>query len=69
MERFRSAGSLEAGHHRAVLCKCSRVTFVDSSSRPMDSDTEQICNLQTLSVVVLGTEDAENWEMSSWFDS
>lgn len=69
MEHFRSDGSLETGHHDAVLCKCSRITFVDRSSQPMNSDTEQIYNFQTLSVIVLGTEDAENWEMSSWFDS
>lgn len=65
MEHFRSDGSLETGHHGAVLCNCCRITFVDSSSQPMNSDTEQIYNFQILSVIVLGTEDAENWEMSS----
>lgn len=53
----------------AALCKCNRVTFVDNSLQPMNSDMEQIDNFQTLSVIVLGAEDAENWEISSWFDS
>lgn len=69
MVHFRSGGSLEIVHHHAVLCKRSRVTFVDNPSQPTNSDTEQIYDVQTLSVIVLGAEDAEDWKISSWFDS